>query len=292
MTDLFFALKRLIEKNVWISIGLFGFSIFLFKSSESSAAIRIVRWLLPSLSSGFIQTVFVFGGAALICASFYAFYIWIVAYDRKRRNKRKIAMRQAAQSMRWNFSENPPLNLRRQINSFMEDRIFGVPPFLHCERQNVSNVLSAEINGDIFAVFDCELSGRDNRNESFANFETAYLVISDKLNLPYFQTQSETWLGDNAVADYLKKRAGVNDLDFPRRPNFSKKYTVDGKQEDVSRIFTPSVFDYYEQNQLYRTIGREKMLCLLQWQTEPMNQFQINAQLQTLHNLYQLLKSH
>lgn len=291
MTDLFFALKRLLEKNVWISIGLFGFSIFLFKSSESSIALRIIRWLLPGLSSDFIETVFVFGGAALICASFYAFYIWIVAYDKKRRNKRKIAMRQAAESMKWSFDENPPPRLRRQINSFIEDRIFSIPAFMRCDRQNVSNVLSAEIDGDTFAVFDFELSGGDGRDSSFAHFETAYMVISDRLNLPYFQTESETWLGDNAVADFVKKKAGVNDLDFPHRPDFSKKYIVGGNQNDVSRVFTLPVFDFYERNQLYRTIGREKMLCLLHWQTEPMNQFQINAQLQTLHNLCQLLKN-
>lgn len=285
------AIKRLIERNVWIPIGLLSSGILLLKLSDASALISFIRWFLPNLSYDFVENLFVISGLLSLVASFYTFYVWIIAYDKKRKNKRKLAMQQAAQSMGWSYSENPSLPLRSRIDSLMECRLLGVPSHINRKSHSTSNVMSAEIDGDLLIIFDCVVSGINDTNESFTEFETAYLVVSDKLNLPYFQTQPESWIGDNAVGSYLKKKAGVNDIDFPTRPDFSKKYVVDGNRETVERVFTSAVFDFYEQNRLYRTIGDGKMLCLLQWQAEPFDQVQINTQLQTLRYLYQLLKS-
>lgn len=283
--------KRLPEQNIWISIGLASFGFFLLKFSDLSVIIKIVRWILPNLSSDFVYNILLSGGSLMLFAAFGTFFLWMTAHEKKRKNKRKLAMEQAAQTMGWTYSEYPSSRLRNEIDSLIANRMLADSPHLHSRSQSTSHFLSAEIDGDLLAVFDYTLSARNDSGETSTDFETAYLLVSDKLNLPYFQTQPDSFIGDNAVGNYFKKKAGITDIEFPQRPVFSKKYVVDCSQEAISRVFTPPIFDFYEQNQLYRTIGDGKMLCLMQWQTEPLDQLQINTQLQTLRYLYQLLKS-
>lgn len=290
--SMFSALKRLPEQNIWISIGLASFGLFLLKFSDSSVIIKIIRWILPNLSSDSVRHILLSGGSLMLFAAFGTFVLWMNAFNKKRLDKRKLATQQAARDLNWNFIEHPPSHLRRQIDSLIEDRTFAIPPELTCKRRAFSNILSKETDGDLLIVCDIELHGADDYGESsFSYYETAFAVVSESLNLPYFQTELKNLFGDNAVANFLKRKGGITDIDFPHRPNFSKKYIVGGKQEEILNAFTPAVFDFYEQNQLYRTIGRDKMLCLLTPQIEPINEYQINQQLQILHRLFQLLKS-
>lgn len=290
MTDLFFALKKLIERNIWISISLLSSGIILLKLSDSPVVIKIIRRLLPNLSYDFVETIIIISGFVLLASSFYTFYVWINAYNKKRNAGRKRALEQAAQTMGWTYSEYPSSRLRNEIDSLIANRMLADSPHLHSRSQSTSHFLSAEIDGDLLAVFDYTLSARNDSGETSTAFETAYLIVSGKLDLPYFQTQPETIIGDNAVGTYFKKKAGITDIEFPQRPVFSKKYVVDCNQEAISRVFTPAVFDFYEQNQLHRTIGDGKMLCLMQWQIDPIDQIQINTQLQILNRIFQLLR--
>ena len=193
--------------------------------------------------------------------------------------------------MSWNYSENPTPDLMSYLNSFTANRELGIPAHLHSKNVAAAHFLSKEINGDLLIIFDCEISARNNRENSYNMFETVYSVVSDKLNLPYFQTQPESPVGDNVVGTYFKRKAGLNDPDFPPRPVFSQKYIVDIRMTDISKVFTPPVFDFYEQNSLYRTIGDGKMLSLASRQVHPIDQNLIYTNLQTLQNLYQLLKN-
>lgn len=292
--DLLKAVKNLIGQNIWIPTGALIFGILLLKLSDSPVIIKIFRWLLPALSSNFIENLFVSAGLLLLLGSFGMFFIWMNAYNKKRLAKRKSAMRQTAQKMNWNYDEYQKSGLSRHLDNYKQCRILGISPNSLCTNLTVSNVLRQTIGGDLLIVFDSELTETSHNQDrsSFIYAETVYLIVSDNLNLPYFQTQPESWLGDNAVADFLKDKAGADDLKFPQRPDFSKKYVLNGGNwQSIERVFTSPVIDFYEQNQLYRTIGDGKVLCLVQLQDEAINQFQINAQLQTLNAIYRLLKS-
>lgn len=230
----------------------------------------------------------------MLFAAFGTFVLWMNAHEKKRKNKRKLAMEQAAREMNWDFTETVPPHLSRQIDSLVEDILLTVNPNFICRNKTVSHILSKEMDGDQLAIVDIELSGSaasNNSDSSFAIFETAYLVISKRLELPYFQTQTKIKLGIGFVDNLINSAGGVTEIQIPHRPYFAEKYILSGQSEGVLNTLTPPILDFYERNQLYRTIGRDKMLCLLTPQTEPINQFQINQQLQILHRLFQLLKS-
>ena len=161
------------------------------------------------------------------------------------------------------------------------------------EKHSISNVLTAAFGSERIAVFDYELAGNHDNSEKtgFAHFETVYLVVSERLNLPYFQTQPETWLGDNALANYLKDKVGITDCDLSESASFSAKYILEGGgRDDLRRVFTKQVCDFYERHKLYRTIGDKKMLCIVHPQTELVERSQIMAQLHILQQLFQLVQ--
>lgn len=287
------AVKKLIGENVSIPIVSMSFGILFLKLTYSSAVIKILRWLLPILSFDFIENLLFFGGLTMLSGSFGMFVIWMNAYNKKRLAGRKTAMRQAAREMNWHYDEYQKSGLSPHLNNYKQCRILGIAPDSFCSHLNIANILSQKISGEQLIVFDSELTESSNHPDkgSFVYAETVYLIVSDKLNLPYFQTQPESWLGDNAVADFLKNKPDI-DFNFSHRPDFSKKYLLSGSdRQSVERLFTPAFFYFYEQNQLYRTIGDGKMFCLIQLQTVFINQFQINAQLKTLHQIIQLIKN-
>ena len=293
--DFLKAVKNSIGRNIWIPTGAVILGILPLKLSDSPVIIKILRRLLPALSYNFIENLFVAGGLTLLFGSFGMFFIWLNAYNKKRLAKRKSAMRQAAQEMNWNYDEYQKSGLSPHLDNYKQCRILGIAANSFCANLTVSNILSQTVGDDLLIVFDSKLTETSYNQDknSFIYAETIYLIVSDNLNLPYFQTQPESRLGDTA-ADFLKNKAGVDNLNFPQRqrPGFSKKYILNGSdRQSIERVFTPPVFDFYEQNQLYRTIGDGKMFCHARLQTEPINQFQINSQLQILRRLYQLLKS-
>lgn len=282
-------IKFLIKRNVWISVSLLAAGMILLKFSDSAELIRLIRLALPSLSYNFVENTMVAGGLILLGVAFYSFAVWIKAANEKREAERKTIFRRIAQNIGWNYSEYLTSSLRPHVEKFLVSRALAVPANLRVNGQNTANFLSREIDGDLIIVFDCAVSMTDNQATTSTSFETVYLVVSDKIDLPYFQTRPETWLGDNALADHFKRKAGVNDLDFPHRPIFSQKYIADISPAAASRIFAPAVLDFYEQNQLQHVIGEGKTLAMIARQ-QPVTQNQIAADLQTLQTLFQLLR--
>lgn len=284
-------IRFLIKHNVWISVGFLMTGIVLLKFSDSSDLIKLIRFVFPSLSSNLIGSVMTVTGLIALGVSFFSFAVWIKAANEKRQAQRQNALRHIAQTMGWDYSEYLPLSLRAHIDAFMVDRARGIPSNLYRSSQTTANFLSKKFNEELIIIFDCVIVSANDRNDSSTSFETVYLVVSDNLDLPYFQTQPESWLGDNAVSDLIKKKAGVADVEFPERPEFSRKYVVDVDPAKASQIFTAPVFDFFEQHQLNRIIGDGKMLALVNWQIHPIAQADINANLDLLQQFYRLLIS-
>lgn len=286
LTDIRFVIKR----NIWIPISFLVAGIILLKFSDSAALVKLIRLVLPSITYNFVENTMVIGGLISLGFSFYAFAVWIKAANEKRAAQRKTGLNRIAQTMGWNYSEYLTSDLRPHVESFLVNRALVIPAHSRIGGQNTAHFLSTKIDNDLIIIFDCVILVINSQGDSSTSFETVHLVVSEKLNLPYFQTQPETWLGDNALASYFKEKAGINDLNFPDRPVFSQKYIVDIDPLNAPQVFAPAVLDFYEQNQLPHIIGDGKMLALITWQEHPITQDRITANLQILQHLFQLLR--
>lgn len=285
------AIKKTVTESIWIPAGLLGCGVLLLWISQNSTFLEIIRRLFSESSSNFVVNTAVTVGLPLVIISFVAFFFWITASEKKRLAGRKTAWQIAAQIMQWDYSESYSRKLSTYLENFKQCRVLDIKNQPDILREDVSNILSRTIDGVLYGVFDYQMHGsyRNDDGISIAHFETVYLVTDKQMDLPYFQTQPN-FLGNNAVTDYFRKKDGINDINFSQRPHFSNRYILEGERQKIKQVFTPPVFDFYEQNQLYRTIGDGAMLCLIQIQKEPINQFTINEQLQILHDLYRLLK--
>lgn len=282
-------------RSYWWAVGFVGAAFVLFQLSDAPTATKILRLLLSYNAAVRAQTLIGLLGLPVGGVGIYAFVQWLRAYNRRQRKDRGQAMRRAAETLKYQFSDEPPPALAPFIRAFTDLRKRGLPSNTEFKGDQSLNFVTARAGDELVAVFDYEVSVEctDSERQPFTFFETVYLIVSDRLDLPYFQTQPESLPGGGLIDSLPKRHANISDVNFPSHSDFSGRYRLDADDVPrVKRLFTPAVLDFYKRNQLHRTGGNGKTLFFSKWRDTVLpDQNQIAINFNALHQLYQLLKS-
>lgn len=284
-------IKIMIARSVWITVALFAVGFALIKIGEMSFAVNLLRRLSgSSLNYNTVENTLTFAGWILLFGGFGAFVVWAQARGKQMQRTRKNALRQIATGDGWQFSEYPTGDAKTPVSEFFDQRARLLPPHLHNYGHAAENFLSKRgSDGALRVVFDYAITGRDSADETFTVRETAYLIVSENLNLPYFQIHARNAADKNASGGIFENIAG-NERFSSARPQFFAKYSGYLEAGDAARILSFPALEFFEQTNLYRIIGDGKTLALVDWQTsEP--QANLHANLQNLERIYNILKA-
>ena len=152
------------------------------------------------------------------------------------------------------------LEYSAQASERLMDRLRRFPLFERLGTEAVTNVLRGEARGIEVEVFDLGYSvgsGKPGTNR----YLNAIAFFSDDLALPAFRLRPENCL------DRLGGKMGWNDVNFDSHPDFSKRYWLEGPDEDALRsAFTARILDDFEAHGGLTVMGAGD--CLLVYRGE------------------------
>ncbi len=223
---------------ITVIAGAFFFVAFFF--------LETLPWLLKTIFPSFAQPDnqrFLF----LLCsaASAAAFIIWIIRAAQHNARGRRREMQQLARGLNLKYDARP---FPKLLDALEPLRRRGGKRF---KPENITHILSGVLKEDWYAIFNHEYS---DGGDSGSSREIVYLIVSDKLDLPYFQTRGQS------VFDRL---FGQSDISLEQHPEFSRKYLLSGSKRRIPKIFNAQVTEFYEQNYPLETIGEGKLLCVV-----------------------------
>ena len=207
--------------------------------------------------------------------------VWGIYRAAKNKRLQDAGMQAAARQLGWQYAPQGFNQLLPYLNGINQSR--GDSRFVLA---NVSNVITGTIENQRVAVFDHYFVDKSG-STSTTYYETLFLIVSDKLDLPNFHAQKEGWL-DSFFNDLFDRP----DIKLPHRPDFSKQYLLRGhNQIGVQQVFTNAVVNFYLQHYPLETIGGGNCLCLFhnREHNAPLNDNEIKGWLQTLTQLHGLL---
>ena len=147
--------------------------------------------------------------------------------------ERRVALRQAAATLGWTYVEEVSFDAIPDLGRF--------ELFKAGRSQKLNNLMTSP-PGDLRAVvFDYSYvtgAGKSQRT----NVQTVCYVTSDALDVPGFSLRPENFF--HRIAELF----GYQDIDFTRRPEFSKLFVLRG--DDESRIraaFDESLLGFFEE---------------------------------------------
>jgi hypothetical protein len=101
---------------------------------------------------------------------------------------------------------------------------------------------TGEVSIKLFDYFFSVSMGKDvstGKKDRMSCLQTAFLVQSPRLNLPEFVLRPKTF------PHKVGEAAGLQDINLPESAEFSKTFTVQGKEEAAIRgVFTPAVIGF------------------------------------------------
>lgn len=160
--------------------------------------------------------------------------VGIVAARRDRR--RKAALPLEAQQLGLTFEAESSATLARFNDRLRLFRFEG-------REARVANRISGRRDDLDVELFDFGLTIRAGGKRRWQE-QTVVVVRVPGVPLPAFKVDVDVPFGKLIMA---RRGAAVPDLDFPDHPSFSRRYILDGDdQQAVRRLFTPAVIAWFE----------------------------------------------
>ena len=181
--------------------------------------------------------------AAIAMVAFFAI-IWVACFcfiPRFFGKRRTDALQAAARSLNLSFSKEGSDSFAAFINGF--------DLFSRGTRQEASNVFSGHVNGTDITIMDYRFTVPGG-NSGYVWTTTVIVLQSSLLRLP------ASLLRPEMLNDKIGGIFGYQDIDFESHPKFSKRYVVEGDDEEAVRnIFTDCLLAYYEEHTGLHTEG-------------------------------------
>ena len=148
---------------------------------------------------------------------------------------------------------------RDQVHATLQK--FLVPPT--GRRHSISNYLNGEYHGYTATFFD-HYFVTGSRDHTAHYRQTIVVMESSKAHLPRFSLTPE------GLFTKIGHLLSQNDIDFPNHPEFSKSYALKGENpEAIRRLFTPSILNYFADNQRLHVEGGGRMLTVYRLDHRP-----------------------
>tara|TARA_Y100001934_G_C12169221_1_gene685865 strand:+ start:99 stop:884 length:786 start_codon:yes stop_codon:yes gene_type:complete len=131
--------------------------------------------------------------------------------------------------------------------------------------ESVSNLMQGEVRNTKFAIFDREYTDRCRDSYTTEKY-TAIYFSSEKLNLPRFTLKPEGF-GDQVATlanlNLITIKSEYQDIDFTSHPEFSKRFLLQGEDEQKIRtVFTDKLLDYFSTHEKITIEGKGKDLLV------------------------------
>jgi hypothetical protein len=178
----------------------------------------------------------------LAAGAFLVLFFIALHLDLRRDKKRTEAMANLAMRLGMQFTAEAPegfLSLFNQVNLF----ILG-------HGGEARNVMQGELGGVAGSLFDYTYVTGSGKTRS-EHHQTVVILSLPTLSLPAFVLKPEN------VLHKVGSAFGMQDIDFPQAPNFSKRFLLRGAQEHAVRAaFKPSVLSFFERHEGMSAEGR------------------------------------
>jgi hypothetical protein len=195
------------------------------------------------------------------------------SYDTSRGNE----MRSLAAQMSFSFRPQAELS---SFPAFLQFELFEGTPL------KFENLMGGSVNGYSVNVFDLAYRNIGGTGSgTTTSRQTMYGISSNQLDLPEF------YLRPAGMMERVLNTVSRVDIDFADRPDFSSKILLYGKDEAaIRRLFTGSIFDFFEQNPYLCVFGKGDRLFFYQSRTlTPSNMVKQNVMfLPNLVNLFRV----
>ena len=155
-------------------------------------------------------------------------------YTKRLERQRTERMQEVALTLGYSFSETEI----EPISSLLK-------PFYLVSRghsHRVRNCMGGAHGKADLHIFDFRFRTGSGKNMKTWE-QTVFMFISDQLGLPLFTVRPEN------VMHKIGSVFGYRDINFPQHPLFSRKYLLQGQNEEAVReIFSSDVLSYFEMN--------------------------------------------
>jgi hypothetical protein len=176
----------------------------------------------------------------VFCVSLLALLVGYI-YTQK---KRVVNLRTTAEAMGFSFSTKGDASLLKNLQHFHL--------FSQGHSRKIRNLVQGKVDDVDVAVFDFIYNPMTRKGVSK---QTVILLESDRLQLPPFALRPERLM--HKVGSLL----GYHDIDFDDYPTFSKRYILQGRDEEqVRSLFNSEVLWHYEELQGVSTEGAGRQL--------------------------------
>jgi hypothetical protein len=153
--------------------------------------------------------------------------IYLVAEHQAK--KRRLAISSLATQSGWRFQGEPPMPL-----------LPGVEPFSDGRRHEALNRVTRDPEGDPVSAFDFNYTTGSGKNSHRHRLTVAEIGLPT--GVTHFCVRQEHF--GHRIAGVF----GMQDIDFPGRPEFSGRYLLRGPDEfGIRAIFTNDVLGYFEE---------------------------------------------
>ncbi len=186
----------------------------------------------------------------------YIIFLFTIAAKRRRYDtKRGNEMQAAARQIDFSFAPEAELSA---IPFFSNFELFEGSPL------KFENLMTGKLNGHNAAIFDLAYRNADvnARSGATTSRQTMCVIDSNKLNLPEFYLRPE------GILEKVLNAVDRIDIDFPERPDFSKKFLLYGKHAHLIRqLFTAPILGFFEKNPNICAFGGGSFLFIYQSRT-------------------------
>lgn len=170
----------------------------------------------------------------LLIGLFIIFFAGVIFLSYWKEKQRREALQEFAHSMGYEYTANDPA----LSTSLTSNLAFHLLRQGHGRR--AFNILRGHRSGVDFLTFDYKYTVGSGKN-SHTYQQTATLLTIQQANLAHFFIRPAHFFDRVAV------KFGQQDIDFPDRPEFTKKYRITGEDENVIRqVFTDSLISFFE----------------------------------------------
>jgi hypothetical protein len=143
------------------------------------------------------------------------------------------------------------------------------------------NAIAGEVDGVATRIFD-QRAGARGGHHRWVLAQTVVELTSTRLALPAFRIEPEN------VIHKMQEAMGAQDIDFASHPHFSDRYLLRGEsEEEIRKIFTPQVLDWFEGHLGLTVEGSGERLSLHRGST--LEAHQIEEEVALVRELFGLL---
>jgi len=173
--------------------------------------------------------IYVIGGIVV----FIGLVIYLAIMFEKKRTK---AIKDSALRMGFSFEEKKETT---QVTTKFD--IFNIG-----YSKKIRNYMAGRKQQVAWEIFDYKYTTGGGKSQHSYNLTIFHARLQKKL--PVFKLTREHLFHKMAAA------VGYNDIDFEQYPKFSKKYFLKSPDQNIKSIFTPSIIQFFEHNDIKRVI--------------------------------------